>query len=278
MSKKLTIVYLTFRRFPRFEWFASSLAREFRTTPGIDFESVQIVVIDGRLWYDGDTRAHELREAAAGRIPFKHHPPKPTPWQGPSRQTTKDYFCAANARNTAFAYAQAPHVAFVDDLSVLLPGWLKEHLRAAEGRYVLAGTTCKYHHLKVDELGSISHGDASSDGRFQAGQDSRLAQIQGETARCHGGWLYGGTFSIPLETALIVNGQDEIYDSNGGEDWDFGIRVERTGVKMIISKLCGTYEDEEGHYCEAAMVRLDKPWQPHRSVPPRPHMYRIAWR
>ena len=87
---RLTIAYLTFRLRPRFEWFAKSLARELRSM-GLSPEEIQVVVIDGRLWYDTE-RGKELIDAAAGRIHFEHHSPKPSPWQGPSRQTQRDYF------------------------------------------------------------------------------------------------------------------------------------------------------------------------------------------
>ena len=252
---KLTIVYLTFRIHPRFEWFAASLARELRDT-ATDPAEVQIVVIDGRLWHEGHHRRLGLLDAAAGRIKFEHYPPKPTIWQGPHKLTKSEFFCAANARNTAFCYARAPHVAFVDDLSVLLPGWLAAHFAAAAGEYVLAGTTCKNRNIVVDGDGSIRSFD-----KFPPGQDSRLPRITSDRIeRCGGSWLYGGTFSVPLARALQVNGQDEIHDTIGGEDYDFGIRLERVGANLFIHKACGTIEDEDGHHTEAAMVRLDKPW------------------
>jgi hypothetical protein len=251
---KLTIAYLTFRLRPRFEWFCSSLAREFRSTPGVPPDEVQVVVIDGRLWYDSQ-RGEELVKAAAGRIAFEHHPPKPSPWQGPSRQTQRDYFCAASVRNTAFAYSKAPHIAFVDDLSVLLPGWLEAHLKAARDGHVLAGTTCKNRSIVVSDDGTIVSYDT-----FPPGQDGRIKLVAQDGQACTGQWLYGGTFSVPLAYALAVNGQDEVHDTIGGEDYDFGIRLERAGAAIKISKSCGTFEDEDGHHSEASVIRLDKPW------------------
>jgi glycosyltransferase involved in cell wall biosynthesis len=171
------------------------------------------------------------------------------------RRSLRDYFCASSTRNTAFAYARAPHVAFVDDLSVLLPGWLKAHMHAASQGHVLAGTTCKHRNIQVDD-----HGVVVSYDEFGPGRDSRLSQITEDWQACGGSWLFGGTFSVPLELALKVNGQDEIHDTIGGEDYDFGIRLERAGGAVRISRSCGTFEDEDGHHTEAAMVRLDKPW------------------
>ncbi|HJT36827.1 MAG TPA: hypothetical protein VJ818_00240, partial [Actinomycetota bacterium] len=249
------IAYMTFRRDPRFEWFAASLWREMRAHE-VEPEQLQIVVIDGRLWYD-PARRIALREIVHGRFEFEHHPPKPTVWQGPNRLTSHDYFAASNARNTAFAYARAPHVAFVDDLSVLLPGWLGAHFRAYEGRFVLCGSTCKNKNINVN-----GNGDVVSFERFEPGQDSRLATFNQSSGlfRANGGWLFGGTFSVPLEAALKVNGQDELCDTIGGEDYDFGFRLERSGADIYGDRTCGTFEDEDGHHAEAPMIRLDKPW------------------
>ena len=252
----LTVAYLTFRAQPRFAWFASSLERELRGMPDFDRAGLQVLVIDGR---------HSHREALAATFPVEHRPPKPTVWQGPHRLTQRDYFCAANARNTAFAFTLHGHVAFVDDLSVLLPGWLKAHVHAAEHEYVLCGTTCKRKGIVVGEDGTI---EGYED--FPPGTDSRMKFLPDDSLiPCGGGWLYGGTFSVPLEHALRVNGQDEIHDTIGGEDYDFGERLHRAGSKVFISRTCGTLEDEDGHHAESPMVRLDKPWPPSSDRSPR---------
>lgn len=249
----LTIAYLTFRLHPRFEWFCASLARELRST-NTDATAVQVIVIDGRLWYEGDHRRLGMLDACGNRFRFEHYAPKPSIWQGPTRLTSRDFFCAASVRNTALCYARGTHVAFVDDLSVLLPGWLMKHQQAMVSGYVLAGTTCKNKNIIVDTDGSIRNFDT-----FPPGQDSRIGRLYEDPQPINGDWLYGGTFSVPLERALQVNGQDEQCDTIGGEDYDFGVRLARTGVRMYITRN-GTYEDEDGHHAEAPMVRVDKPW------------------
>lgn len=258
---RLTIAYLTFRKNPRFAWFASSLARELRAND-LGPQDVQVVVVDGRLWYDA-ARKDEIAAqwwkamSSLGAFSLEHVPPMPNVWQGPHRLTQQDFFAAANARNTALALARAPHVAFVDDLSVLLPNWLACHLKAQVHGYVLCGTTCKVNNLVVSDAGDIVSFD-----RFEPGMDSRLARLYdaAEVINCSGSWVFGGTFSVPLEAALRVNGQDSIHDSIGGEDYDFGVRLERIGTSIRITRACGTYELESGHHEEAPMVRLDKPW------------------
>lgn len=253
-TPSLTVVYLTFRTHPRFEWFVASLNRELRDTPSFDRSALQVLVIDGK---------HPRKLEAD--FPFEHHAPKPTVWQGPHRLTQRDYFCAANTRNTAFALARNAHVAFVDDLSVLLPGWLQAHLSAATDERVLCGTTCKHRNIVLDGSGGVVSYE-----KFPPGNDSRIKYISGDGAvPCHGGWLYGGTFSVPLEHALRVNGQDEIHDTIGGEDYDFGERLARRGSSISIDRSCGTFEDEDGHHVEAPMVRLDKPWPPTSGHPAR---------
>lgn len=246
----LTVAYVTSRRDPLFSRFLASLAREVASHSGL---SAELVVVD-RL----DGARPLLPERSPLEMPVRFVRPKPTVWQGPHRLTSKNYFAASNARNTALAHARGRHVAFVDDLSVLLPGWLRAHLWAAEGGFVLCGSTCKNKHIAVDAGGSVT-----SFTRFDPGQDSRLKVYpQGGPTRCPGSSLFGGTFSVPLELALEVNGMDEVCDSIGGEDYDFGTRLERAGAAVFFDSGCATMEDEDAHHSkdEEVMLRVDKPW------------------
>jgi len=256
----ITIGYLTSRKDCKFEWFADGLVRELRLVSEVlDTKQVQVVVVDTKLWPYPDNnpeqRKKQFKDIVDERFTFAHIPPKPSVWQGPNRLTQRDYFCAANSRNTVFAAATGSHVVFVDDLSVLLTGWISGHLHAAKHRYVLCGMTSKHRNLVVDREGYLVKHDA-----HLHGIDSRLRHIHEDGVRdCSAEWLYGGTFSVPLEAALQVNGQDEIYDSQGGEDYDFGIRLGRAGWSVRINRNCGTIESEELHHVESPMVRLDKP-------------------
>lgn len=238
----MTIAYITSRIDPRFAWFARTLARELRCTPELPRDELQVLVIDARLWREGDARRAELAEAVGGRFAFEHHPPKPSVWQGPTRLPKQDWFCAGGARNTALALAWGTLVAFVDDLSALSPGWLRAHLQAARAGYALAGLTPRYEDVQVDEGGGVRW-------RALGRPDSRT--FAGETIAASGAHLYGSNFSVPLAGALAVNGVDEICEGIGGEDYDFGLRLERAGIPIRISHACDTIEDLGAHHGEA---------------------------
>ena len=258
MNPVITIGYITSRVDPRFAWFTASLAREFRAVPELaSAGDVQVIVVDARLWRNEVARRAELNDAVADRFSFEHVSPKPSVWQGPYRLTSQDWFSAATARNTVLALARASHVAFVDDLSVLEPGWLKAHLHAAMHRYVLAGHTHKRSNVAVD-----------FDGAYRCdlllgGDDLRLELFRGadDYVLCPGSQLYGGTFSVPLESALAVNGVDEIHDGvAGGEDYDFGIRLERLGSTIRICRTCLTVEDGPAHQSENVRLADLQQW------------------
>ena len=64
------------------------------------------------------------------------------------RQTLEDWFNVANSRNTAICMADGEWIAFVDDLSVLMPGWLALAGQAAMHPKTI--TLCRY--AKVRDL------------------------------------------------------------------------------------------------------------------------------
>lgn len=118
----LTIAYMTNRREPRVDWFFASLARELSTAAAGELGNLRCVVVD--FWADESGRRAAFAALAPAGVELVHVPPKPTVWQGPHRLTGRDYFAAASARNTALCLAPDGWIAYVDDLSVLMPGWL----------------------------------------------------------------------------------------------------------------------------------------------------------
>lgn len=67
--------------------------------------------------------------------------------------------------------------------------------------------------------------------------------------------LYGCNFALPLEVALKVDGLCEAANRIGGEDTDFGQRVERAGCRCFFNRNMLTYESMEGHENEPTFKR-----------------------
>lgn len=278
MMPKITIVYVTGRLVPRWEWFVASLCAQ--TTPE-QRANLQVVFVDGYCWHVGamgilfDTdhseieladpdlhqapRRAELAAIVAGRLEYLHVPPKPCAWQGPFRQTEKNWFCAGNTRNTGFVVAQHPYVVFVDDLSVLGPQWFTQLMHAAQDQYVVCGAYKKVKQLKVVD------GRIESFEPFPPGVDSRWEKgSDGGVVPWHGSGMFGCSFGVPLEAALEVDGNDAACNGAGAEDYDFGIRLERAGWAFFYNRNMLTLESEEDHGGEASLPRAAKLVTPDR--------------
>ena len=261
----ITIAYLTNRNETRIEWFFDSLTREL----GGDCERVQVVVVDHLAQKLEETKDEEARVEARledfrsrAQFKFKHVPPKPSVWQGPHRLTQTDYFAPSNARNTALCYAEGEYIVFVDDLSVLLPGWFKE-VEAAEASGVVAcGSYAKALEMSVmsGELRKVKGMQTSLSmlkpdkvvehllKYHPQGVDSRLTQVDGwEPVEAGGSWMFGCSCAMPVSSLLEIEGFDEDCDPMGGEDYCCGMMLERLGLKFEYRKKMVTIESEELH-------------------------------
>lgn len=257
MSTPVSIIYLTYRPDPKFAWFADSLARQVSPgAPGVD-----VVLVDGAYTA---ARTVEFSSLVNGRFRFTHVPPKPTPYAGSNRLTTRDFFAAASARNTGVLHTTAPYVVFVDDLSVLMPGWWEEIQRAAADGVVLGGAYQKHHEMVVDDgvLLSSRCEPGGVDSRWDLGRDDEWVSIAG-------GQLFGCSFGAPRALLIEVNGFDEICDTIGGEDWHFGVRIEWTGATIRYSRRMLTIECEELHHVGSPALRIDK------KAPPTEYVRRL---
>lgn len=145
----LTISYITNRLEPKIEWFFGSLAKQGGGSIGVN-------VIDFHA--DNEERAKSVaRLANHYGINLKRHiTPKPTVWQGKHRLTKADYFAASNASNTAVAVCDTDWIVFVDDLSVLRPGWLNCVKEAIERGNITCGGYRKVLELQVED-GEVTH-------------------------------------------------------------------------------------------------------------------------
>ncbi len=253
---EFSVCYFTSRREPHFEWFMDALASQ------ADLGETQLVLIDywlapGHPNRVPDGRKERMAEIVDGRCSFMHLPPKPTPWQGAHRQTSRDWFAASNARNTALIVADGKTFVGVDDLSVPMMGWWDQIKHAAVHGYLAMGAYRKVRELQVFKSNALDNNSRvvsfNDDGK---GHDSRWGTgSNGGIVPITGANLYGCNFALPLDKALRVDGFDSWCDRLGAEDYDFGLRVERTGCACYYNRNMLTYESMEGHEDEPSFKR-----------------------
>lgn len=246
----LTIAYFTSRRLPMIEYFLDSLARE----TGNDYAGIRIVVVDFWFherpvgWFD------KWKYNSENFLVF-HTAPKPTVWQGEFKLTREDWFAASNARNTAICYAPDGWIAFCDDLSVLLPGWLAQVRQAMDGdqKTIGLGSYKKQRDLVVD------NGNIVSFTPFPPGVDNRLSHVTGDApVPCGGNWMYGCSLIAPVEAFLEINGFPEaLCDGMGFEDVICGLQLSAKGYKFEYRPAMMTYESDELHAQLPVMKRSD---------------------
>jgi hypothetical protein len=240
----LTIAYCTSRKDPKIEWFVDSLIREVEHSPTLD---IKIIVVD---LLHGERELPALSKLGHN---CRHVPVKPNVWQGKNRLASSDWFAAANSRNTALCLAPDGYITFVDDLSVLLPGWLDRVKAAMDGNYIVCG---KYQ--KVKDL-VVENGEVKSFTDFEAGHDNREKFAKSPLQPCaDGGWLFGCSCAMPVEALLTIGGWTEFVDGMGSEDYLTGLTLQNAGFKLFYDSKMMTYESEELHHVEPALKRTDK--------------------
>lgn len=241
----ITIAYMTNRAEPMFEWFADSLHNECQG----NYTDIRVVMVD--FYRDQPFRFEEMKQKAFRMREFIHVSPKPTVWQGPHRLTKENCFAASNARNTALCYALDGYIAYVDDLAILLPGWLSRVRAAMEGGYIALGSFQKVSKMMVQGGVLLSCVD------IEQGKDSRLRSATTLTP-ASGNWHYGCSVAGPVEAYLSVNGWDEDCDGMGAEDYACGIMLEKSGWKLMFDPQMRTYESEELHFIGEVFRRINE--------------------
>lgn len=235
---KLSIAYVTSRRDPKIEWFFDSLHNQVKAIGG---EPPYIIVIAPH-W-------EVAAKAKTNGFSCKFHPPKASVWQGEYRLTKEDWFAASNTRNTALCLAPDGYLAYVDDLSVLMPRWLAAvHEHMAAGRFGF-GAYIKAKNLKIVD-GAVSSYDVHS-------LDNRYRQVQTDVTPCGGRWLYGCSLCGPVESFLHVGGWPEFCDGLGFEDVIMGYALQNAGFPLFYDRRMLTVESEEDHHREPAFKRSD---------------------
>lgn len=259
----LNVSYVTNRRVNRIEWFFDSLYWQWEGPA----KPIKIIVID--FYADEPGRKEEVAEKASMFInlgvKLVHVTPKPTVWQGKYRLTKRDYFAASNARNTAICLAEDGYLAFVDDVSVLMPNWLARVRAAETGGYVACGTYEKVRELEVKD-GRLKHkarlpeGDQGIDHRIIVARKQFKDQKElPALIPCSGSWFFGCSNAVPVEAYLQIGGFDENCDSMGSEDYPCGFLLEKAGYKLFFDPAMRTVESEELHHSGETMLRIDKP-------------------
>ena len=209
MAPWLSVITCTARAEPRFALMADSLAA---APSGV----LEWIVVNALLWYDAGARADALEAAVRGRFDVQHRPPKPTPWQGPTRapEHPADLPHLNNARNTGIIAAHGEYLLFLDDCSVLAGPWPWCAKAAAQRG---AAMQVSYHDLWRE----------SDDPLEGFGPSNEILDVNG-LAFC------GSGSGCPLEAALAVNGFDEDFAGLAGDnDVEFFVRVERTRIPML---------------------------------------------
>ncbi len=258
----LTIAYFTSRKQPRIGWFFDSLHRE----TGGEYRDIRVVVVDrwsaDRGWgwrvsddYEMLGPTADVRIDAGGGTVI-HTCPKPGVWQGEHRRTKVDWFAASNARNTALCLAPDGWIAYVDDLSVLMPGWLKAVREAMAGpeTMITCGAYRKVGDLQVDPSGNVIKYDdrpSGHDSRWKHGKDDRPVS-------CAAAWMFGCSLVAPVEAFLRVNGWPEaLCDGLSFEDVICGVMLSKHGYTFQYDRRMLTLEDDDLHGQLPVMKRSD---------------------
>jgi hypothetical protein len=233
-TPSLSFIYTTCRKDPKLVWFVDSLYNQVQEM-GYDISKIQLVVVDFELQYDGN-RQNMVDSIIRKRFDYVHVHPKPSPWQGVHRLMSCNAFSASLSRNTGVCYARHPYLFFIDDLCVLAPGSFFHMVDYAKRNIIVGFSYKKVHDLvvvggSIKNVREVSHG---VDTRYHLDMFTRLP----------GSSLFGYSAS-PLSVVLSVNGYDEICNSIAGEDYHYGIRVEKAGYEIYYSKYVLFYETED---------------------------------
>ena len=243
MSKTLTICYQTCRREPHFEWFMDSLSNQLEDLK--EPLDVCLVVVD---FYASERLDKPLECHLSNVITVE---PKPCVWQGEHRLTKEHWFAASNSRNTGLCLAKDGYIAYVDDLSVLCPGWLLNVRQSMNWNGVTLGAYRKVRNLVVENGNIISYDKTwpgGRDSRWNYGNDSGSVPANGDM-------LFGCSLVGPVEAFLSVGGWPELCDGLSFEDVIMGQAMENKGVRFMYNRNMLTFESDEHHGIEPAFRR-----------------------
>lgn len=216
---KVSICVITARTTPHLEWLLDGLAAQEQIS-----DEIELVLIDyhGRSCDELVSNFDRVRSISQVVITK----PKPTPWQGEHRVTSRDLAAIANARNTALALASHDYVTFLDDSARLGGAWLEWIRRSeAERASVISG--------------AVDRGRPGSRREVDDRTRMFLAGKQG----CPPSFLYGGNFCAPLQWLLEVGGFEEATDPVGHQDFILGCMLGHCGRRIDYAPGMGILQD-----------------------------------
>lgn len=231
--KSLTVAYVTSRLDPRIHWFYDSLTRQ------VGHYLPSIIIVDS----SHSKEKYPHLQGYVGQV--KHVVPKPTIWQGEHCITRENWWAKSNALNTAICLCETEWIAFVDDRSVLMPGWLDCIHAAMNGNYAVCGRYEKRANMRVENGEIVDAGTL-------LGSDTRTPGIYPFDS-----W-YGGHGALPLEWCLDVQGFPEVCDSLGSEDSMFGVLLRNNGFPVRYNSAMRIIEDRTPGEIDGALKRADK--------------------
>ena len=232
-------MYLTCREDPKIQWFLDSLKRE------VEGIYVKLIVVD---------HYRNQRPLPLEGLPFETVwiEPMPNHFSGPHRLTKEDWFSAGASRNSGLCYASDGHIVYVDDLSVLMPGWGNAVRDMMKGKYIVCGAYHKVNKLVVENGKVISYEKGALDHRHSHGSDSGPVS-------CSGGWLFGCSCGGPVDVFLNVEGwPSSLCDGMGYEDTALGVVLANNGADIRYDRRMMTLEDDGLHGVGKVMIRRDK--------------------
>lgn len=236
MIPKISIIYSTNRVEPKLKWFFDSL---FNQTNDEEREFIEIIIVrypSGTMREDEIEASHKFPNVTVVAA-------KDSLYSGKGRKTKTEMFSASSARNTGIILSSGEYLVFVDDVSVLMPGWWAAVWQGYVNKRITCGSYWK--HFEMD----VANGVLVSSRAHDKGRDSRwtLPGADRGPVLIQGTQLFGCSFAIPASDIIQVNGFDELCDSIGGEDYQLGVRLNNAGKKIFYDRSMYTVESEELH-------------------------------
>ena len=245
----ISFIYITCRKYPKLEWFIDALYNQ-ASEIKFDINKIQIVIVDDVLQYDeNNCRKDMINKIINNRFDYIHIPPKPSNIQGKYKLTKINYHACSIPRNTGICYAKHNYIAFIDDLSTLEESSFKEIIKCATSNIVVG-----FGYKKVYNL-SVINGKIITKTEHEGGIDSRL-KIGKNYRKISGSQLYGYN-AAPLSVILKVNGYDEFCNTMGGEDYHYGMRIDKLNIPIYFNGNVIFYESEEISNEENVFIRRD---------------------